>query len=44
MPIPTRTEPVTTPAVSPTIDPGRRLNPDRLCPGQKDKVVKRTLR
>jgi hypothetical protein len=38
----TRTIPRIVPRVSPTpeIDPDTRLNPDRLCPHQKEKVVR----
>jgi hypothetical protein len=36
--------PVRTPVVDPMIDPDRRMNPDELCPAQKDRVVRRIER
>lgn len=41
--VPTKTTPKTTtpnPAPEPEIDPDRRLNPERLCPAQKERVVR----
>lgn len=42
MPTKTKTKPVE-PLVVPDADPERRLNPERLCPAQKEKVT-RTVR
>jgi len=43
LPEATTITPVRTPVIDPATDPERRLDPDEICPNQKERVTKRVI-